>query len=86
VRAARAGFRFNALDRLGEVQKPTLVIVGEEDATTPPVLSEVLASSIPGARLERIPGAGHISCIERPAEFNAAVRKFLEEGGSRLGG
>jgi pimeloyl-ACP methyl ester carboxylesterase len=80
VRSARAGFRFNALDRLGEIQKPTLVIVGEEDVTTPPMLSEVLASSIPNARLARIAGAGHISCIERPVEFNAVVREFLEEG------
>jgi len=45
---------------------------------TPPFLSDDLAASIPGAQLHRIPGAGHISNIERPAEFNRVVLEFLE--------
>lgn len=80
VHAARAGFHFDARRRLGELTAPTLVVVGSEDTVTPPMLSEELASSISGARLARIAGAGHISCIERPDEFNAAVLEFLSGG------
>jgi 3-oxoadipate enol-lactonase len=76
VRAARAAFAFNLRDRLRDVKKQTLVVVGEEDVTTPPVLSEELAAGIPGARLVRLAGAGHISNVERPREFNAAVLEF----------
>jgi 3-oxoadipate enol-lactonase len=78
VRAARAGFAFNARERLRDVKRPTLVVVGEEDVTTPPMLSEELASGIPGARLVRIAGAAHISNVERPREFNDAVLGFLD--------
>jgi len=64
-------------DRLAQVKKQTLVVVGEEDATTPPFLSEELAAGIGGARLVRLAGAGHISNMERPEEFNAAVIDFF---------
>jgi len=77
VRAARAGFGFDVRNRLADVKRPTLVVVGEHDAVTPPALSEQLAAGIPGARLARLAGAGHISNIERPREFNAAVLDFL---------
>lgn len=77
LRAARAGFSFNQRDRLRDVKKPTLVVIGDEDATTPPFLSEELAAGIPGAELHRIAGAGHISNIEKPDEFNRAVIDFL---------
>lgn len=78
VRAARAGFGFDVRSRLGDVKQPTLVIVGEQDTVTPPLLSEQLATGIAGAQLVRIPGAGHIANIETPREFNAAVLEFLE--------
>src|SRR5262249_52406684 len=70
VRAARAAFGFSVCARLGEIPAPTLVVVGEHDRVTPPPLSEDLAARIPGARLVRIAGAGHISNVERPSEFN----------------
>jgi pimeloyl-ACP methyl ester carboxylesterase len=77
VRAARAAFRFNVRDRLRDVKRPTLVVTGDEDITTPPALSEELASGIAGARLVRIAGAGHISNVEKAADFNTAVLGFL---------
>jgi len=77
VRAARAGFRFDVRDRLSDVKKRTLVVVGAEDVVTPPLLSEELASGISGAKLAKIPGAGHISNVEKPDAFNAAVLEFL---------
>lgn len=78
VRTARATFGFTVRERLGEIAAPTLVIVGEEDRVTPPPLSEELARSIPGARLARIPKAGHISNMERPQEFNRRLSDFLD--------
>jgi 3-oxoadipate enol-lactonase len=77
VRAARAAFGFSACERLGEIAAPTLVVVGDQDRVTPPVLSEDIAARIRGARLVRIAGAGHISNLERPAEFNRVVLDFL---------
>jgi pimeloyl-ACP methyl ester carboxylesterase len=78
VRAARAAFAFSAADRLGEVQVPTLVVVGEHDRVTPPALSETLASGIADARLARIPEAGHICVMDQPAAFNRVMREFLD--------
>ena len=77
VRAARSAFGFSVCDRLAEIAAPTLVVVGEEDRVTPPLLSEDMAARIPGARLVRIAGAGHISNLERPEEFNRLVHEFL---------
>jgi 3-oxoadipate enol-lactonase len=47
---------------------------------TPPSLSEELAALIPEAKLGTIPGAGHISNLERPAEFNRIVEEFIGNG------
>jgi 3-oxoadipate enol-lactonase len=77
VCAARAAFRFNVRDRLGAITTPTLVVVGDADIVTPPPLSEELAAGVRGARLVRIANAGHITSMERPAEFNAAVLEFV---------
>ena len=67
-------------DRAAAIDIPTLVICGEEDKVTPPSLSEELAAIIPEAKLETIPGAGHISNLERPAEFNRIVEEFIGNG------
>jgi 3-oxoadipate enol-lactonase len=76
-RAARAVFGFSVCQRLEEIAAPTLVVVGEGDRTFPLEWMEALATRIRGARLVRIPGAGHISNLERPQEFNRAVLEFL---------
>ncbi len=60
------------------VRAPTTVLVGEEDVVTPLALSQATAAAIPGARLVRIPGAGHLSNLDRPEAFNAALRTHLE--------
>jgi 3-oxoadipate enol-lactonase len=62
---------------LAHITAPTLVIVGSEDALTPVAFSETLAEGIPGAELVVIEGAGHLSALERPEEFAAAVGPFL---------
>jgi 3-oxoadipate enol-lactonase len=62
---------------LEKISIPTHVIVGENDPTTPPALSRILATRIPGGRLSVVPGAGHLSNIERPNEFTAIALGFL---------
>jgi pimeloyl-ACP methyl ester carboxylesterase len=59
------------------VKVPTLVVVGDDDRLTPPAMAKSIADAIPGARLAIIPTAGHLSNIEQPAAFNAAVLDFL---------
>lgn len=54
-----------------------LCITGEEDAVIPPDAVAVLAALVPGARLARVPAAGHSVYWERPAEFNRLVDDFL---------
>ncbi|MBI3726520.1 alpha/beta fold hydrolase [bacterium] len=69
---------------LSRISVPTLVIVGEDDKATPPRESETIARSIPGARLERIEGSGHLSALEAPERVTALLRDFLKAALSRL--
>lgn len=64
---------------LSEILAPALILVGSEDVITPPADAEVMRREIRGSRLQIIEGAGHVSNIERPAEFNAALESFLAE-------
>lgn len=66
-----------ALDRLGSIHAPTLVIYGDLDQPSILEASEVLATGIPGARKVLIPGTAHAPNMEKPAEFNRAVLEFL---------
>jgi pimeloyl-ACP methyl ester carboxylesterase len=80
VRAARAVFGYAGCGRLSEIAAPTLVVVGEADRTLPLAWMESLATRIRGARLARIAGAGHLSNLERPQDFNRLVLDFLHPG------
>jgi pimeloyl-ACP methyl ester carboxylesterase len=62
---------------LPDITAPTLILVGSEDAITPPPDAEVMHRAIHRSRLEVIEGAGHVVNLERPEEFNAAITKFL---------
>ena len=66
-----------AVDRLGEVRVPTLVLVGDGDLPDIVSAAEVLATGIPGARRHVMPGLAHMLNMERPAEFNRLVLEFL---------
>jgi 3-oxoadipate enol-lactonase len=63
--------------RLGEVQAPTLVLVGEEDVEDMHALAKRFATEIPRARLATIPGAAHMPNMEQPAVFDKLVLEFL---------
>jgi 3-oxoadipate enol-lactonase len=65
-------------ERLGELRVPTLVLVGEHDEETPLSYATLIADGIPGARLEIIPGSGHIANLEAPEAVNAALRRHLD--------
>jgi pimeloyl-ACP methyl ester carboxylesterase len=80
-RQAQAYLHFDALDRLGAIQAPTLVIGGEQDLLTPPWVAREVTAGIPGARFETITGDGssHVVPLERPDDFNQLVISFLTE-------
>jgi 3-oxoadipate enol-lactonase len=65
--------------RVAEIRIPTLIICGEEDKPTPPGLSRELHAMIPHSKLAMIPNAGHLTNLEKPAEFNAVVETFLTD-------
>ena len=65
--------------RVGEIEAPTLVLVGEEDQPDMHAIAERLAREIPGARLERIAATAHVPSMERPREFDGLVLPVLAE-------
>jgi pimeloyl-ACP methyl ester carboxylesterase len=71
--------RPDSLSTLSTIDVPTLVIVGEHDVLTPPDESRLITEAIPGARLETIDQAGHMSNLENPEAFNEALLGFLRE-------
>jgi pimeloyl-ACP methyl ester carboxylesterase len=66
-------------DLLSSIRCPTVVIVGEEDEMTPPKLAQEIATGIPRARLAVVADSGHLTTLERPAEVNAVLTKWLTE-------
>jgi pimeloyl-ACP methyl ester carboxylesterase len=75
--------RQDARPFLPAVRCPTLILVGAEDTLTPPANSEEMHGAIRGSRLAVIPRAGHLSNLEQPAPFNAALSGFLRESFER---
>lgn len=63
-------------DLLADIAVPTLLIWGELDARSPLSVARQFQQAIPHAELVVIPGCGHVSNLERPEQFNAAVREF----------
>jgi 3-oxoadipate enol-lactonase len=66
-------------DRAHAIQVPALILVGDQDAVTPPELSNELAGLIPHARMQVIADAGHLTNLEKAEEFNQIVDHFLCE-------
>ena len=77
--AALAGMagRADSTGDLPSINVPTLVVVGELDGITPPDEARAMADAIPDARLEIIPGAAHLPCLEDPGRTNAAIAELL---------
>jgi pimeloyl-ACP methyl ester carboxylesterase len=62
---------------LASIRCPTLVLVGDQDALTPPERAVEIASGIAGARLVRVADCGHLSTLERPDEVTQALHGWL---------
>lgn len=62
---------------IGRILAPTLVITGAADVSTPLAAAQALAAAIPRAHAIAIAGAGHLSNVERPDDFNQLIREFL---------
>ena len=69
--------RIDSTEGLAKIDVPTLVLVGENDAITPPDAARKLHEHIGGSQLVVVPDAGHISNMEAPEAFNGALGEFL---------
>jgi len=65
-------------DVLRLVRIPLLIAAGEHDALTPPQVARRMAAEIPGARLEVIPDAGHMTPLENPAHVARVLSRFFD--------
>ena len=69
--------RRDSSEFLSQITVATLVLGGSEDAVSPPDVMQPMAKRIPGACHVVLEGAGHLSNLEKPQEFNAAIREFI---------
>jgi pimeloyl-ACP methyl ester carboxylesterase len=81
IRQTEADIAHDALDRLGDVRAPALVLVGSDDICTPPRYGRELAGALPDARLVEVPDAGHCAVFEQPDAVARAIREFLDAQG-----
>jgi pimeloyl-ACP methyl ester carboxylesterase len=72
-------------DLLPRIVVPTLLIWGELDERSPVSIAHELQAAIPDAELVLIPGAGHLSNLEKPEMINEAIRKFCRARSSGAG-
>jgi len=78
---AEACHALAALDltaHIDTIRNPTLVVVGELDAATPPEMARALAKALPGAALIEMPGCGHAPMAQAPEAFIKVISKFLD--------
>lgn len=78
VSACRGLERLDLTDRVGSVTAPTLIVVGEEDAATPPALAADLQGRILGSQMVVLPGLAHAPQIQDPGAFLRAIVPFME--------
>ena len=71
--------RPDSVPQLRTITAPTLIVIGQEDNTTPLADAQLMAEQTPGARLAVIPVAGHLSNLEQPDVFNDVVSRFVGE-------
>ncbi len=68
-----------AVQRLGEIKAPMLVIRGDRDVPTIMKVVDTLEKNVPGVKKVIIPGTGHMVNVEKPGEFNKIVMEFLSK-------
>jgi len=77
LRAKLGAARNVPVSKLKALRMPVLFVSGDEDIVFPPPAAAALAAVVPGARLERVPEAGHSVYFERAAKFNEIIGEFL---------
>lgn len=70
-----------AIDRLGEIAVPTLVVIGDHDVTEAKVAAELLTAGIPGAEQAHFADSAHLPSVEHPQRFTRILREFLARHG-----
>lgn len=70
--------RIDSRPRLGEIAVPTLLIWGEKDGITSRAHHEEIAEAVPGARLEVVPGTGHLPTVEAPETVVPLLADFMD--------
>lgn len=80
---AKAGARFDLSGAVEHITSPTLVIHGAQDRYVPPANARALADAIPGAKLRVLEDAGHLVFVERFADVNREVVRFLKSRDAR---
>ncbi|MBI4258588.1 MAG: alpha/beta hydrolase [Thaumarchaeota archaeon] len=69
---------FDVRNRLTEIEKPTLIVAGEDDRLTPVKWSTYLNENIYGSKLVVVKKAAHLVMLEKSEEFNVILKNFLE--------
>ena len=79
ISMAKSALRHNLADKLGQINTPTLLIWGKQDAITPPFVGEKFKELLPNSTLFFIDKCGHAPMLERPEEFNKYLTDFLNK-------
>lgn len=74
---------FDARPWLADISFPTLVVCGDSDSTMTVETFTQFASLFRDARLEILPGVGHLAHVEQPDEVARLIREFIAAGGAR---
>ncbi len=77
IKAARTALCTRLDSRLREIRKPVLLVWGERDFGVPLKVGQRMNRLLSGSFLVALSGAGHVSMLDRPDEFNSALRRFL---------
>lgn len=81
IALAKSAIRNNLGEELNSIQQPTLLVWGNNDTITPPFVAREFHRLIPNSELHFIDQCGHAPMMERPAEFNVILDKFLKKLG-----
>jgi pimeloyl-ACP methyl ester carboxylesterase len=76
---AKSAIRHNLAEELPRIDKPTLLIWGNNDTVTPPFVANEFRRLIPNSELHFIDRCGHAPMMELPDEFNVILEKFLHK-------
>jgi pimeloyl-ACP methyl ester carboxylesterase len=70
---------FDVMDRLEEIEQPTLVLAGSADQLSPERYARFLAGKMPAAQFEVLAGGGHMLMLEQPEKVAEWMRLFLDQ-------